>query len=68
MSSKQFVSVHFTSSKLQIVSLNKAKDEVIFFTSVDIPQGVIVDYKVKDVKALSEIIKKIWQTKNIKEK
>jgi len=68
MSSKQFVSVHFTSSKLQIVSLNKAKDEVIFFTSVDIPQGIIVDYKVKDVKALSEIIKKIWQTKNIKEK
>ena len=68
MVKKKFVSVYFAQDKLQLVSLTKDRDRVGLVTSIDIPSGLVDNYKVKDPKALSEIIKKVWQERNIKEK
>ena len=68
MSGKKFVSIYFTQNKLQVARVDKTQKEVELFASVDIPPGLIAEYKVKDPKALSEIVKKIWLTHTIKEK
>lgn len=67
MYKKSFVSVSITSEKLQLVQLSAKKDKVLKFDSVDLPKGIIVNYKVVDSKALSEVIKTIWKKNSIRE-
>ncbi|KKQ56369.1 MAG: PilM [Candidatus Woesebacteria bacterium GW2011_GWC1_38_13] len=68
MDKNSFVSIYFTQNKLLIVKLNKSKKGVDIFAAIDLPQGLIQNHEVKDVKALADVLKSIWHKLKIKEK
>jgi len=68
MDKNSFVSIYFTQNKLLIVKLNKSKKGVDMFAAIDLPQGLIQNHEVKDVKALADVLKRIWHKLKIKEK
>lgn len=68
MPKKAFVSLSFTPRKLQVLKLNPTKDFVEKFTTIDLPEGLISNYVVKDKNALAEILKSAWQQLGLKEK
>jgi len=65
---KRFVSLFFTQKKLQIVLLDNNKEVVEKFASIDLPVGLISNYKVVDKKKLAQFIIQSWQKLGIKEK
>lgn len=68
MAKKSFVSLSFTPKKLQVLKLSPAKDFVEKFATVDLPEGLISNYLVKDKNALAEILKNLWTQLSLKEK
>lgn len=68
MYQKKFVSIYFSSNKVQIAKLNSTKSSVVKFASYGLPQGAIANHKVQNTKLLTETIKGIWKQMNIKEK
>jgi type IV pilus assembly protein PilM len=68
MAAKSFVSIYFSPSKLQVLKLSGSKKAVGKFGSFDLPKGLVMDYGVGDVRALSEMIKKIFSSLGIREK
>lgn len=65
---KPFVSLFFTPRKLQILKLNAKKNTVEKYTSVDLPEGLIVNYRVYDKKSLITILQGVWRRLGLKEK
>lgn len=65
---KKFVSIYISASKLQIVELSGNKKKVQSYFSLDLPVGLISNYKVTNVKALSEALSAIWKKVGLKEK
>lgn len=68
MSTKHFVSLSFSSSKLQILKLNTRKTAVEKFTAIDFPEGLIRNYQIIDRKGLASLIIQAWQRLQLKEK
>ncbi len=68
MYQKKFVSIYFSSSNIQVVKLNAKKTAVVKHASFALPEGIIVSHRVQDPKALSEVIKKIWEQMKIRER
>jgi len=54
---KSFVSLVFSSTKLQVLLMDAAKKKVKVFASYDLPAGIIQNYRVSDAYKLSEFIK-----------
>ncbi len=65
---KRFVAVNFTSGRLQIVYLSPDKKSVESFSTVEIPQGLIVSRKVVDAVKLAAFIQTVWQKNSITQK
>jgi len=69
MLKKSFVSISFASpKKIQVVKLTSSKKSVQKYISVDLPESVIQNLRVKDVDALAKILKEIWKKVGLKEK
>ncbi len=68
MAKNSFVSIYFSSDKIEIVKFNSSKKRVDISVTLDLPQGLIKDHVVTDEKSLSVLIKKVWQKLKIKEK
>lgn len=65
---KTFVSLSFTSTKLQVLQLSSNKKKVVKFGSVDIPQGLISGSKVTDTAKMSQVIKMACRQLGVREK
>ncbi|OGM12693.1 hypothetical protein A3A76_04230 [Candidatus Woesebacteria bacterium RIFCSPLOWO2_01_FULL_39_23] len=68
MNKKAFVSLFFSSDKLQVVKLSAARKKVETFATIDLPNGLIVNHEVKDTDALGGILKKLWSKLHLREK
>lgn len=68
MQSKPFVALSFSPLKLQIIKLNSGKTRVEKFATVDLPQGLIVNYQVVNPAGLAEVIKNVWRQVGLREK
>ena len=66
--SKPFVSLSFSTNKLQILKLNSNKTKVDSLTTVNIPEGLVTNYRVKDKTKLANIIKLSYSSLKIGEK
>lgn len=68
MTKNSFVSIYFSSNKLQIVKLSSSKKKVEFFATIDLPPGLIQNHIVSDEKSLSMLLEKVWHKLKINEK
>ena len=68
MFQKKFISIVFTSRKIQYLQLDSSKKTVVKFGSFDIPPGLIVAYQVKDVAVLSQLVAGTYKQLGLKEK
>lgn len=66
--SKPFVSLSFSTNKIQILKLNSSKTKVDNLTTVNIPKGLVTSYRVKDKTKLAGIIKLAFSNLRIGEK
>lgn len=48
--------------------MDKKRQEVKKYAAYDIPQGMIVDYKIQDPQKMGQFLKKVWQGLNLKQK
>jgi hypothetical protein len=65
---KSFVSLFFTSNRLEVLKLSSNKKKVEVFATIDLPEGLIVNHEVKDLNSLAGILKKLWKKFHIREK
>jgi len=65
---KSFVSLVISPRKLKVVKLNTKQEEVIKAVQVDVPPGVIVNYRVKEKEALVELITELWNKNKIRDR
>jgi len=65
---KSFISLVFTSTKLQVLLMDSSKKRVKVYATFDIPGGIIQNYRVADVGKLSEFVKNALKSLKIKEK
>ncbi len=68
MLKKSFVSIAFSSKKLQVLQLNSSKKKVVKFATIDLPAGLIARHKVQDKIELATLLKNVWKKLGIKEK
>lgn len=68
MFKKSFVSIFFSSNRLQVLQLSASKKKVKKFASVELPQGLISNYRVADEKGLAKIVKGLWDQTKLQEK
>ncbi len=68
MLKNSFVSIYFSSDKLQVVKLSSSKKKVDLFATIDLPPGLIQNHVVTDEKSMSMLLIKIWHKLNINEK
>lgn len=68
MYQKKFVSIYFSSDRIQIVKTNSKKTAVVKFSTFGLPPEAIENHKVKDQNALTEVIKKIWEQMKLRDK
>jgi hypothetical protein len=68
MYKKSFVSLSFSTKRLQAIQLNVSKTAVSSFASADMPEGLIVNHKVADVAKLSVFIKEFLKKSNMHER
>ncbi len=68
MFKKTFVSLTFSSKRVQILELNSQKNKLERIGFIDLPAGLVVNHKVGDQAKLAEIIRKAWKDLRIKEK
>ena len=67
MTSKSFISLSFSTKKLQIVQLHHSKKKVAKFTTIDLPDGLIFNHKVQNKEALAVVLKNVWKKLKLKE-
>ncbi len=68
MFQKSFVSVFFSSERIQIVQLDSKKKSLKKRTFLKLPSGIITNYAVKDKKALAELLRGVWRSAGIGER
>ena len=68
MFKKSFVSLYFLPGELQIIQLDAGKKKVKKYATIGLPEGLIENYKVTDIKALTKILKSVWKKIQLKEK
>lgn len=65
---KRFVSLSFTSTKVQLLQLDKKMVKVEKIVTLDLPKGLINHYMVSDKKAMADLLLGLWQEYKIREK
>lgn len=62
------MSLVITPRHLKAIQLNTKTNSAIKFAQIEIPPGVIVNYRVKDSETLVKLIRELWAKNKIKEK
>jgi hypothetical protein len=65
---KSFISICFYSSKLQVLQLDNKKNGVEKFASINLPKGLISNYKVRDKASLAKIVGGVWKQLGLPDK
>lgn len=65
---RSFVSLVITPRHLKAIKINTKNNSVVKFAQVEIPPGIIVNYRVKDSETLIKSIKELWEKNKIGEK
>lgn len=65
---RNFVSLVITPRHLKAVQVNTKTNTVTKFAQIEIPPGIIVNYRVKDKETLVKLIRELWVKNKIKEK
>lgn len=65
---RSFVSLVFTQHQLKVVKVNTRSNRVTKFAQIDIPPGIIVNYRVKEKDALVKLVRELWVKANIGER
>ncbi|OGM09485.1 hypothetical protein A2159_00970 [Candidatus Woesebacteria bacterium RBG_13_34_9] len=68
MFKKSFISLYILPGKLVLLQLSSDKKKVIRHILLDIPEGIIENYKIIDINSLSQILAGIWRKYHIDEK
>ena len=68
MLKKSFISIFFTSKKLQVMKLNSQKNTVETFAAFDIPDKLIIDCKIQDKTMMVNLLADIWNKLGLEEK
>lgn len=68
MFNKTFVSLYFLNNSILFVELDAHRKKILRHASLDLPEGLIKDYKISDVKAVALLIKNFWSKFGSKEK
>ena len=68
MFNKNLVSLFFSQERLQILQLSRSRDRAVKYATLDLPKGLISNYKVQDKSTLAEILKTTWAKLGIREK
>ena len=68
MIKKSFVSISFSQNQLQLLKLSSSKKKVEKHVTIDLPKGLIVNYRVQDTKALGNVLRTLWKKMKIKER
>lgn len=59
MNKKSFVSISFSTQKIQVLWMNDKKTSVISYKSYDLPDGAIVNHKINDFSKVINLLKQI---------
>jgi len=65
---KSFVSLVFSSRRMQVIQLDFSQKKVVKYGSFDLKPSLIVNRQVKDPTVLAEIIKSVWSSLGLREK
>jgi len=65
MNRKNFVSICFSTKKIQVLWMSEKKDSVISFKSYDLPEGSIVNHKIENFAQIITLLKQIWKEMKI---
>jgi len=65
---RPFVSLVFSQTKIQALKLDGTRKKVDKFAQVEIPPGVIINYKIKEPVALKKLLQDLFIKSGIKEK
>ncbi|KKQ98401.1 MAG: Type IV pilus assembly protein PilM [Candidatus Woesebacteria bacterium GW2011_GWA1_39_12] len=68
MFGKSFVSIYFLPNKLLVIEVSSNRKKVVRHASVDLPDGLIENYKVIDPVNLAKILKSVWNKFHFNEK
>ena len=68
MFGKSFVSIYFLPNKLLVAEVSSNRKKVVRHASVDLPEGVIENYKVVDPGTLAKVLKSVWNKFHFNEK
>ncbi len=69
MLKKTFVSISFSSpNRVQVLQLNASRKGIKKLAAIDLPQGLIKNYRVTDEKSLAKFLSEIWKKAGFKEK
>lgn len=65
---REFVSLVITQRELKAIKVNTKSNKVVKFAQVEVPPGVIVNYRVKQNEVLVKLIKDLWVKNGIKDR
>ena len=65
---RSFISLVITPHQLKAIRVNTKSGKVIKFAQIDIPPGIIVNYRVKEKEVLVKLISELWKKNNIRER
>lgn len=68
MFSKSFISIYFLPDRILLLRLSPNKKKVKKFGEVEIPPGLLKDYRIVDPDSLSKILSSAWSKLHIREK
>jgi len=68
MFKKSFVSLVFSSQKIQILQLDSSKKKIKSFGSFPLPKGTIINRQIKNLPLLTQTISTAWKQLKLKEK
>lgn len=65
MNRKNFVSISFSTRKIQVLWMNDKKNSVVSYKTYDLPEGSVVNHKIIDFAKVIALLKQIWKEMNI---
>ncbi len=69
MLKRTFVSISFSSPyRVQVLQLNASRKGIKKLAAIDLPEGLIKNFRVTDEEALAQILTQIWKKGGFKEK
>lgn len=68
MFKKDFVAVYILPEVMYVISLSSDKKEVAVSAKLELPQGLIKNYKVVDTDVFAQVLTTLWKTYNLHER